>query len=286
MFYNLSHYISLVLGPEPLRRLNPGLTLEIGSGAFPSWQADVLCDRHVSDTSHRSSRALLVDHRPMVVCDAARLPFQDKAFDFVVARHVLEHVSDPEIVLREMGRVARNGYIECPSPLAESLLGWPKHVWTVGLDEKGLILRPAPTHSLGTLFHDLYASDRRFAAFHDARPDLFRTQYLWSDSPRWTALGEPLSIEEVGHAEPDALPSPNVGAFPLDHRLWHAASMIVRRARRRTGPRSLASIVHCPRCQAELSEEPGGFRCRACQKKYPAHAGNYTVLTPEWGGTC
>jgi len=41
--------------------------------------------------------------------DAHALDFPDRSFDLVYARYLLEHVADPERVLREMRRVARAG---------------------------------------------------------------------------------------------------------------------------------------------------------------------------------
>jgi SAM-dependent methyltransferase len=41
--------------------------------------------------------------------DAHSLDFPDGSFDLVYARYLLEHVSDPERVLREMRRVTRSG---------------------------------------------------------------------------------------------------------------------------------------------------------------------------------
>lgn len=41
--------------------------------------------------------------------DARRLPFDDRSFDFVLARSLLQHLSDPEVVISEMVRVCRPG---------------------------------------------------------------------------------------------------------------------------------------------------------------------------------
>ena len=43
--------------------------------------------------------------------DGTSLPYRDKSFDIVVARHVLEHIPEPLKALREWKRVARNRVI-------------------------------------------------------------------------------------------------------------------------------------------------------------------------------
>lgn len=42
-----------------------------------------------------------------VVADAAKLPFEDKSFDFVISSHMLEHHYDPIAVVLEWSRVAK-----------------------------------------------------------------------------------------------------------------------------------------------------------------------------------
>lgn len=57
----------------------------------------------------------------LVKCDFSSepLPFADKSFDFIFCRHVLEDLYNPFLLLKEMARVGKAGYIETPSPLAE-----------------------------------------------------------------------------------------------------------------------------------------------------------------------
>ncbi len=43
------------------------------------------------------------------------LPFKDKEFDFCLCTHTLEDLSTPFLVIREMSRVAKRGYIATPS---------------------------------------------------------------------------------------------------------------------------------------------------------------------------
>jgi SAM-dependent methyltransferase len=51
------------------------------------------------------------------------LPFADKSVDFIYCRHVLEDLHNPLHVCQEMSRVAKAGYIETPSPIAEVCYG-------------------------------------------------------------------------------------------------------------------------------------------------------------------
>ena len=108
-----------------------GPILDLGSGAFPNAGADILCDGSLEDSRHRHGLAAVID-RPMVVARAEALPFRDGAFAFLIASHIAEHVEDPAGFCREMRRVARAGYIETPSPLADRLLEEEYHLWRVG----------------------------------------------------------------------------------------------------------------------------------------------------------
>ncbi len=57
----------------------------------------------------------------LVKCDLANepLPYGDKEMDFVFCRHTLEDMFNPFPLIKEMSRVGKSGYIECPSPIAE-----------------------------------------------------------------------------------------------------------------------------------------------------------------------
>jgi SAM-dependent methyltransferase len=91
-----------------------GDVLEVGAGTGKLWQ-------HID---HSQAKLTLVDFSPamceslrglqlqdatIVRSDAAKLPFADSSFDFLVANHMLYHVDDPDAVLKEFARVLRRG---------------------------------------------------------------------------------------------------------------------------------------------------------------------------------
>lgn len=84
--------------------------LEVGPGHAPLKRANVSVDF-----------AEVPSVKNLIKCDIVneKMPFKDKEFDFCYARHVLEDSFDPFSICREMSRVAKRGYIEVPSPMAE-----------------------------------------------------------------------------------------------------------------------------------------------------------------------
>lgn len=112
--------------------------LDVGSGDKPSWRADVLLDGYPGDehTGQRSGSGRTRVTRPLFYADAAKMPFRDLAFDYVICSHVLEHVPDPSAVIGELTRVARAGYIEVPHAAAAKLHDFPTHLWWCRLEQE------------------------------------------------------------------------------------------------------------------------------------------------------
>jgi hypothetical protein len=83
------------------------------------------------------------------MCSKAPFPFNDKEIDFVVCSHVLEDIRDPLWVCSEMVRVAKRGYIEVPSRLAETCRGWESdriaglshHRWLIDINPSSAVVR-------------------------------------------------------------------------------------------------------------------------------------------------
>ncbi len=115
----------------PVKR--DAIVLDVGSGDKPHWRADVLLERYI-DSSHggqRSGAASARVDRPTFEADAAGMPFADKVFDYVICSHVLEHVVRPDLVIAELVRVAKAGYIEVPEAASAKIVDFPSHLWWV-----------------------------------------------------------------------------------------------------------------------------------------------------------
>lgn len=74
------------------------------------------------------------------ICAREPFPFAAKELDFVICSHVLEDVRDPLWVCAEMIRIAKAGYLEVPSRVAESSrgiepgqVGWSHHRWLIDM---------------------------------------------------------------------------------------------------------------------------------------------------------
>lgn len=115
---------SLIKGRLPL-------CLDVACGANPFPKADVLCDLNVRPVKDRRMKCLVTDGKPFVVCSCYFLPFKDEAFDFVTSYYLLEHLDTPGLLFRELRRVSRHGFIQCPTWFNDLLYGQDVHYWIV-----------------------------------------------------------------------------------------------------------------------------------------------------------
>lgn len=92
---------------KTMRRENPGLVLEVGSGISPILTG---AERIVYlDLSPLALDTLKGAHKKgwFVAGDAMRLPFKSGAFTHAICSEVLEHVPDDSMTLRELARVMK-----------------------------------------------------------------------------------------------------------------------------------------------------------------------------------
>ena len=139
----------------------------IGTGAFSLALAKAvpyqlqICGVDLSDTMVATARSLLC--RAGVTAqvhqqDIRRLPYADNTFDLVMSAHMLEHLPDPYVGLREMIRVLRPG-----APVLFGPLGALLHLrW----GNRSLILRTiSPTSALPARLAETGLKDIRFYPF-------------------------------------------------------------------------------------------------------------------------
>ena len=103
--------------------------LDIGCGYSAHKNASVVCD--IQDLSN------VYKEKNFVKLTSNILPFRDKEFDFVIASHVIEHVKDVELFIKELQRVSSKGYIELPTKLEDNLVFENKkdHIWHMEFDD-------------------------------------------------------------------------------------------------------------------------------------------------------
>lgn len=125
------------------------VVLDIGGWARPFNRADYVLDVEPYETRGYLKRTPQGGDRERFtkqswiqrdICDKKPFPFADKAVDFVICSHTLEDIRDPLWVCSEMIRVAKRGYIEVPSRIAEScrgiepgIVGWSHHRWLIDI---------------------------------------------------------------------------------------------------------------------------------------------------------
>ena len=115
---------------EETLSLNPVWNiLDIGCGYNANKFASVICD--VQDLSN------YYPDKKFTKLTEKKLPFNDNEFDFVIASHVMEHVEDVEFLIKELDRIAKQGYIELPTKLEDNLVFENKkdHLWHMDFDD-------------------------------------------------------------------------------------------------------------------------------------------------------
>ena len=103
--------------------------LDIGCGYSAHKDAKVVCD--IQDLSS------FYKDKNFIKLSEGNLPFKDKEFDFVISSHVIEHVQDVALFIKELERVSSKGYIELPTVLEDNLVFENKkdHLWQMWFDD-------------------------------------------------------------------------------------------------------------------------------------------------------
>lgn len=277
-----------------LRRLHvpvpqSALVLEVGSGGNPYFRANVLLDAY--EHTRERHYVPLVSDRPTVLGYVENLPFKDKAFDFVIASHVLEHSSDPERFLSELERVAKAGYIEVPDALMERLNPYLDHRLEITVRQNRLIIQKKTAWQVDTELVELYESRANTVIAGKVIPSFpfeFHVRYYWSDR-----------IErEIVNPEDDASwPAPEADHQVSSRRTSLRAmfkSIVLRQIRRlfsqnrRNRNLDITTLLRCPKCEeGEIHLAGSVAECGVCGGRYEVENGIPKLFTlpindPNW----
>jgi len=112
------------------------------------------------------------------ICSREPLPFKDKEIDFLVCSHTLEDIRDPIFLCAEICRVAKRGYIELPSQIAElslgigcrRIIGYPHHRWIAQISNNKItfLLKPHFLHTRWK-YHFPYSYTKRLKLHEQER---------------------------------------------------------------------------------------------------------------------
>ncbi len=162
--------------------------LEVGGGNHPDKRAHVVVDKYVDDNTHRSGDLRVLKNQKFVHADGENLPFKDKEFDYVLCRHVLEHVDDPIQFVKEQARVAKMGYMETPSLLGEYIAPKESHRWVIqDIDNKLVLydkeaLNFKPWMDFGEVFlYYLPKTSIGFKILERTHAGILTVNYEWAD---------------------------------------------------------------------------------------------------------
>jgi SAM-dependent methyltransferase len=266
----------------PLHIRDGAIVLDVGSGHRPHPRADVLCEKYLDDDTQRGSAAVV--DRPLVLGDIQSLPFRPGAFDYIITRHILEHLDDPDTFFREITRVSKAGYIETPSLIWEHLHPERKyHKWVLLKIDDTIVMAPKPPalydSALGSAIEQLGFNSLEYGLLIKAYLDLFYVRYEWTDAVRYQVYRSidqaPDLFRRPWTAETARPWIPRRGAKHLlrnliDSVIGHAGrGYLIRRearqvkARMRRRPIDLAQLMMCPVCGSTQIQISGGTaRCR------------------------
>jgi len=256
------------------------LVLEVGSGGNPYPRANVLLDAY-EDTRERHWVPLKAD-RPIVLGFVEKLPFRDKAFDFVIASHVFEHSADPAAFLGELQRVAKAGYIEVPDAFFERLSPYHDHRLEITVRDGALVIRKKtswmPDKEVVELLH--HKAMQFVIGLIPKHPFAFHVRYYWDDRIDFKVLNPEADAAWPVVESSYQPPPPGLLARIRGGILETLRGLLSQTARNKRI--DLLSLLRCPSCGADrLSISASDVACGECRAVYPLRNGIPALFAPE-----
>jgi SAM-dependent methyltransferase len=261
-----------------LRRLHcpvdrSALVLEVGSGGNPYYRANILLDAY-EDTRERHWAPLITD-RPTVLGFVENLPFKDKAFDYVIASHVLEHSTDPKRFLAELQRVANAGYIEVPDAFMERINPYLDHRLEITVRNGCLVIRKKKAWQVDPNLVELYEKSVKGVIVGETIPRYpfaFHVRYYWQKKIDFVVVNpeEDASWKAPVSDEKEM----QKGRRAKIHQIFLTFARAVLSQHFRNRRIDLQSLLTCPRCGAGgLNWGREEIECIQCSAIYQVRDG-------------
>jgi len=265
----------------PLRRVTvripkSALVLEVGSGGNPYPCSNVLLDAY--EKTRERHWVPLVHDRPTLLSFVENLLFKDKAFDYIIAAHVLEHTPHPEKFLAELQRVARSGYIETPDAFMERINPYKDHRLEVTVRNETLVIRKKPCWIYDPELVELYEQYTKGIITSETIPNhaaAFHTRYYWKDSINYRVVNPEVDATWVPPVSSTTLPS-SCSRSQLNAALLKMIRGIFSQ-HARNGQLDILPFLRCPQCHGEsLSRATNtSLTCPECGADYLVNGNLY-----------
>lgn len=256
------------------------LVLEVGSGGNPYPRSNVLLDAY-EETRERHWDALVHD-RPTVLSFGENLPFKDKAFDYVIAAHVLEHTPFPEKFLAELQRVARAGFIETPDAFMERINPYKDHRLEVTVRDEGLVIRKKPAWIYDQDLVELYEKRAKTIITRETIPRHaaeFHMRYFWQDKIEFTVVNPEVDASWAPPPVDTSNPLPRLGIKAKARLLilglirgWFSQAG-------RNTKLNILPLMRCPKCHSEKLERKSADEivCKGCDAHFKTGQNIYYI---------
>lgn len=183
IYSKISYFYSRKIAPG-FKIKKGALAVDIGSGDKPFWRADVYVDDlSLGDTQRASHSKTVHNIGKFVNANVMKLPFKDKSFDFSFCSHLLEHVEDPGVAIKEIVRISKSGYIEIPNGIMETIQPFISHIWFVYKNKNKLVF----VRKSKKIHEVLYENGREFDPFISDVSDPFIRLY-WKKNIKYEII--------------------------------------------------------------------------------------------------
>ena len=272
-----------------LRRLHcpvdkNALVLEVGSGGNPYARSNVLLDAY--EVTRERHWAPLVSDRPTVLGFVENLPFKDKAFDFVIASHVLEHSSDPVRFLSELQRVAKAGYIETPDAFMERINPYKDHRLEVTVRNHRLLIRKKAAWQADTELVELYEHKAKEWTTQEMIPNHpfdFHVRYYWSDEINFEVINPEIDAAWKAPVEQSNTHQGTSTKPTVRQKIRDGLRGLLSQKKRNKNI-NLLSLLQCPHCNCQtLTQHENDLTCVSCEQQYKVVNGVPSLMVGHAG---